>query len=146
MCTPVFKALKDKYPLAAIILQTKSPELVQNNPYLSSIIQHSDKRAYDLDYTLCYEKEPGKNRIDTMAKQAKVTLKSRKMEVFFRKIERKVQDKYIVVHTGKSWPNRMWPMDKWSRLIKAIVKKYSFQVCFVGTKETDIITGTHIYP
>jgi len=138
MCTPIFKALKEKHPAADITLITHSPELIQNNPYIKNIVNGIPHQKYDIDVTIEYEKTPGQIRIDSMAEQAGVTLSSRKMEVFFEPVKIPKYDKYIVVHTGMSWPNRMWPLIAWKMLCQKIIKKYKYNIVFVGDKHTKL--------
>ena len=138
MCTPIIRELKEKYPTANIIFQTHSPELIANNPYISQIIPDAQTDKYDIDIKLSYEDQPGRVRIDAMAEQAGIKLKSRKMEVFFKPINLDIPHKYIVCHTGMSWPNRMWPMDRWRSLVGKIAAEYEYKIYFVGDKLTKI--------
>lgn len=138
MCTPIIRELKEKYPNANIYFRTKSPELIVNNPYISQIISEPINKAFDIEIELKYEKFPGQVRIDSMANQARVKLKSRKMEVFFQPVEIWKNKKYIVIHTGLSWPNRMWLIDRWKKLCEKIIDKYQYKICFVGDQWTEL--------
>ncbi len=49
------------------------------------------------------------------------------------------KDKWIAIHTSKSWPNRTWPLPKWAELVSKL-KNLKFKVVEIGNS-----SSLHIY-
>lgn len=146
LTTPIVRSLRKAYPVAQIDYVTKSPQMLAGNPHIDDIYQEIQKhKQYDQVTELAYEHDPSKIRIDTMAKQAGVTLDSREMEVFFP-ISKVSQNgtPYICVHTGRSWPNREWSLQNWYKVLNSLAKKYV--IYQLGSGDTQILSGPGLVP
>lgn len=135
MITPIIRALKEANKEANIFVETSCPQLLEGNPYIYHIAENIDPSKFDKVFDLQYEKTPGKVRIDSMAEQAEVELKSRKMEVFFPPEEIEIKEPYIAFHTGRSWVNREWPVDRFSQVAEWLIHQ-GYRVIQLGNSQT----------
>lgn len=146
MITPIIRALREKHPKAEIVVETQCPQLLQGNPYITKIVNRIEQNTFDKVINLEYEQYPGEVRIDSMARQAGVKLKNRKMEVFFPETKDGkilpvlLQAPYITIHTGKTWTNREWPIDRFQIMANWLVG-HGYQVVQLGDDSTLPLNG-----
>jgi GT2 family glycosyltransferase len=136
MITPILRALKEANREAKIFVETSCPQLLEGNPNVDHIAEHINPAKFDKVIDLEYEKTPGRIRIDSMAEQAEVKLKNRKMEVFFPNSGKlNIKPPFVAFHTGRSWVNREWPIERFNRVAEWLIKNY-YTVVQLGAKST----------
>jgi len=144
MCTPVVRAIREKFPGSHIGFATDCPEILQGLKYIDEVISMTkfDESSWSKVYRLSYESEPGENAVEVMARQAGVTCVDKTPEIVIpRETGLKARfmrtGDWVVVHTGRSWPNREWLMPRWRELLRELVRR-GFQVAEVGDWMTEL--------
>ena len=160
MATPVIRELKKRYPNIDIWVSTITPDAVKDNPYVSNVVNNiqSLKQVTDViyDLDLAYENNPKIHVTDAYAKvvfghflsDKRIDLVSNQLdfESAFQYIHGAVnfeRDKVIVLHMATSWPNRTWPKQYWSSLVKNLSTR-GYKVLIVGRggdMKADMISG-----
>jgi len=138
MTTPIVRAVKEKYPNTPIIYETKCPQLLHGNPYIKRIVE-SAPGTFDIKIRPRYEDSFNENAIDAMAKTSGVKIDSRRMEIYLP--TEPMPDfggPFVVVHTGKSWISRTWPIDRFVMVMSWIVT-HGYRVIIVGNEVTDLV-------
>ncbi|HUV84105.1 MAG TPA: glycosyltransferase, partial [Methanosarcinales archaeon] len=138
--TPIIKALKKKFPNSKIFYKTDCPNALQFNPNIFEFLKESSLHIFDKVFTLEYEKAPQENCIDVMASQAGVELNNNKMDFYLKPLKKKLKIKqpYIVLHTGRVWESRQWPIDRFRKVAQYILSK-GVSVIEIGNNATETI-------
>lgn len=144
MCTPIVRAIRGKFPGSYTGFATDCPEILEGIPYIDELINMTkfDQSQWSKVYRLSYESRPGENAVEVMAKQAGVECIDKTPEVVIPKdiglTARFMRGRdWVVVHTGRSWPNREWLMPRWRELLRELIKR-GFQVAEVGDSMTEL--------
>lgn len=141
LATPVFKALKEKYPKCRITVYT-SPHLaviIKGNPYVDEITcKMPSKFKFDRIIFLDYIKLPSDlHIIDAFAINAGVTLVDKKPFIYigdehYREAQRffdtfgiTKQDISIAVNMGPTWPERMWVKERYAEVADYFKRNYN---------------------
>jgi len=160
MATPIIRRLKKKYPNAEIWVSTVTPDAVIANQYVSNIVHNVDQLRsvtdviYDLD--LAYENNPKMHTTDAYSRvvfgcdeeDKRIDLVSNQLDFdnAFKFIHGSVnfeRDKVVVLHMASSWPNRTWPKNYWSTVVKTLSTR-GYKVLIVGRGgdlKADMIAG-----
>jgi len=129
LCTePIIKALRKKYPLCLLHVNTVCPTAFTCNRYVDHCANNLNKKDYDIviDLNLAYEKNPTMHIVDAYAKEAGVILdQSNKIPVYYGLtcFENKYENSdYITVCSEGSWLSRTWNLDRWKSFISRLSK------------------------
>ena len=144
MCTPALEQLKRKYPHLPIHFYTKSPELVENLPFIDFV--HNDPDSYEGIRPLHYEvvippKRPIPEIIGDIlgvrVRNRQPSINPKLGEDMFSAVSRLQGVKRIVINrcASKWTPNKDWPAHHWHALVERLVEE--FQVVDIGTTESD---------
>lgn len=146
LATSVLRAVKAKYPNSTIDFHTKCGAILSGNPLINKVVQYSRKEDYDIyiDLDMAYEKNPEMHILDAYAKVSGFDLKGFNPLFYYHRTCRKFVDrkigrgkKYVVFHTGKTWPNRSWPIERFREVAKYIQDKFGYLIVEVGDSSTD---------
>ena len=143
MLTPIIRELKKIYPNSLLAVETNSPDILTNNPYIDHAETYIPGKDYSIVLEPRYEKDPGGNAIDVMAKQCGIDeLESRKMEIYltpdnirWAKNKLDTTKRYIAFHTGRTWKSREWPVRRFKEVALHFMNK-GYDVVELGDRET----------
>jgi len=141
LATPVFPALKEKFPGCHITLFT-APHLaviMAGNPHIDEITCKRPRRSgFDRVIRLDYIRLPANlHIIDAFAINAHVKLENKKPFIYLsdshhREAQRfmdfyglRDSDLTIAVHRGPTWPERMWPQKRYPKAADYFKEKYN---------------------
>ena len=145
MCTPIVRELRKKFPGSCIGLATDCPQVLEGNPHVDVVLKEFDPREWSKVYRLDYEKDPLRNAVEVMAEQAGAKCENKRPELVIDRGDRRdsrrlmVNRKWVAFHTGRSWPNREWPMDRWIELAERLLR-LGFSILELGDRKT-ALTG-----
>ena len=148
LATPVFKALKQKYPNCHITVHT-APHLaiiLRGNPYIDEItVRPPSKFRFNKVVLLDYIKLPSHlHIIDAFAINAGVTLTDKKPYIyigpehhreakrFFDTFKLTGDDLTIAVNMGPTWPERMWIKKRYIEVANYFKKHYNAKFIELG--------------
>lgn len=141
MTTPIIRELRNRFPHSEIILETKCPQLLEGNPHLNRIVRKASVNGSAKIYNLSYESCPGEDLIEAMARQAGIEgLEDKRMECFLsiQKPVLPLPSPYVVVHTGASWPNKTWPLDRFTIVADWLIDE-GRTIVQVGDNNTEVM-------
>jgi ADP-heptose:LPS heptosyltransferase/GT2 family glycosyltransferase len=127
----VLPAIKIKYPEAKIYFCTDCPEVVQNNPYITKVIESYSERWLDLylDLDMAYEYRPNTNILSAYAEACGVSVENCRQFMHTEPYE-SLPDSYVVLHAGKTmWAGRDWSASKFDIIGKRLQAKGLKVVC-----------------
>lgn len=145
LTTPIVRQLRQLNPNATIHFYTDCPQVYANNPNVNSIFTTKSAPANELiDLDMVYENNPTMHIIEAYEQYAfGITMPDKTTELFVSNEQKtKVMavivaygiapEKTVVCHMAKSWDSRTMPIDKWMKLIDAIIDR-GFQVVVIGS-------------
>lgn len=117
VATAVVPALKKKYPGCQITFNTRSTNVLLNNPNIDSVVNEGEfsERQFQLVYNLdmAYERRPYTNILQSYADVVGVPVSNCKTFVAQETIADFNLSQYVVFHAGKTlWAGRDWTQDK----------------------------------
>jgi ADP-heptose:LPS heptosyltransferase/GT2 family glycosyltransferase len=129
--TPIIAAIKKKWPLCDIDVQSDFPDVFKGNPFVRSARKEANGARYDyrFDLNLAYERRPDLHTIDAYAAVAEVSCSSETaLPALYpslndtaeaaRLFPRATDEKWAILHPGlTNWPGKDWPIDQWNILI-----------------------------
>jgi ADP-heptose:LPS heptosyltransferase/GT2 family glycosyltransferase len=152
LATPALKALRERYPQAAIEVETKCPSMLHGLGWVK-LAQHHRKwfdEFYDLD--LAYEKRPEVHIVQAFADTLGVKLNPRwklYMEanetdlVWAERVCRGA--KVALVHPGPTcWPGKCWPVERFVEVVKGL-RARGYLTMTVGTADAPTIGADFHY-
>lgn len=143
LTTIPIQALRAKYPLRPIYVETLCPQVFENN----RIVTKADRRlermpdATIYDLTLSYERRPDRRIIDAYAEVCELTTEEIapfKTQLFpstveRRKAEQQLEGDWVAVHPGpNTWKSKEWPIARFAEVI-AILRTRGVKVVLVGS-------------
>lgn len=138
MTTPILRCLRRDNPGVEIHYETKCPHMLIGNPRIDVITSRAQDAEFDRVCNLSYEDRPGEIIIDVFAEQAGVKLDNRKMEIWYEPKQVNIEMPYAVFHTGRSWPSKTWPLDRFAQVAGYLVSR-GFRIVQVGDYKTSVI-------
>ena len=144
MVTPIARQLKEKYPESFLVVETESPDIIAGNPDIDHVVRYIPKPGdYDIVLSPRYEDDPGGNAIDVMAKQCKVKLDNRKMDIFlspdqirWAKNKIDMSKRYLAFHTGRTWASREWKIEGF-RDVASYFLDCGYDIVELGDRQTN---------
>lgn len=137
--TPVIRELAKQHPKVPITYVTNCPQLIQNNPHLTTV-RSADTSQFEKVIHLNYEDFPDKNLIEVMMKQAGIRSNpytKKTLDIYIGNMKLKRKEKKITIHTGRTWASREWPIDRFRVVVKYFLDK-GFDIYEVGGRETQL--------
>lgn len=158
LAIPALRGLKEKFPNSHLTFLTSCPEAVIGCDYIDDLTtdpQVRDNGNFDLRYYLTYEDEPKLHIIDNYCKKAGVTPVSKEVTISLTEDDRKFADEFlrshqitsetllIAVHSGLTWPCRMWIPENYHKVLNHFIQKYQAKVVELS-REKDAYFGIGI--
>lgn len=141
LATPIIRALKKKYALCPIYVETGAYRLFDNNPYVVQASETApplnDAMVIDLDNA--YEQWPSQHVIDSYADVAGLERSEveRRLEYFGTTISRPLAGKWCAMHIGPTaWPGKNWPVPHWNRVAQHL-RQHGWKVLLLGSPPKD---------
>ncbi len=147
MISPVFQALKEKYPQTVLDAEVNYPALLEGNPYVDGVNQ---RESFSPDFVLDAHKEVrGVSRIDLLCKSLgvasiplpKVYLTEEEIKAARKRWSLAPDDFAIAITTSARWFSRQWERKKWVELVEDLMRMYSAKVFVLGKDETPLPVG-----
>lgn len=131
LCTPALRALRDRYPLAHIDVQTKCPAMLAGLDWVGTTTRPLPFYDQVVDLNLAYEKRPEVHVVQAFADALQVKLPARwqlHMTPSLADVawaERVCRgQRAAVIHPGMScWPGKNWPTQSFEQLTAALRDK-----------------------
>lgn len=144
LATPVLAALKAKWPLARISVQTKHPEMLTGIGVFPVAERPSQvDHFYDLD--MSYEAEPRVRIVDVYAKACGVTVKDHKPIMVARSLDKAWAEtmargrKVALIHPGPTtWNGKNWPYERFEEVVDHL-KSNGYLPIAIGDKGTPLV-------
>lgn len=153
LLTPIIRALKKSNPLSPIFVETKSGQVLENNPYVAGILNpettNSTGRDLVIDLEMAYEDRKEVHIIDAYADAVREKVGAlgevdRRVEMFPTledvnwAIEVKVRNRFsprvAIMHIDHGgWPGKNWPKDRFNEVAAHLVKE-GWHVVTVGSE------------
>ncbi len=143
LMTPIIQALKWKYPLSPIHVETSCGQVLLNNPNVASVAQRiprmPDARIFDLNGS--YEAKPNQHFVWSYAQRCEIEqdfIDDRTQFVVSNadrlKAEQQMPDgPWAALHVGPStWRSKEWPVGRFQQVIENL-QKQGFKVILVGS-------------
>jgi len=146
LTTPIIAALKRKYPLSQIIVQTGCPDIFKENKFITSIVPASvpidlNRGVFDVVFNLdnSYERKPYTHLVDAYAETCKLTedeYDKSELILYTEPPYFSLPRKYVVLHPGHTaWVGRNWTPNRWGEIAKRL-KKEDYRVLLVGDRNS----------
>lgn len=151
LATPCIRKLAEANPTSKIYVECAFPEIFRGNPNVAgceqSIWQKPDMEFLNLD--MAYENRPGVHVIDAYAEALGLNgVVEKRLEIFTNAAEEELAGNFLQemravgVHMGPgTWESKNWPMDRWKRVLEALVSM-GLSPVLVGKGNTKMATGT----
>jgi len=151
LATPIFRALKLKYPDCCLILMTLVPEQCLQSDYVDLVVQ-SDlpitcNLFINLDYA--YEKDFREHIVDAYAKEANVKdyldsytgfLKTPEKEDPLKFVVPPDINEYVLVDVGQSWQAKQWNPKYYAELINRL-RNDGIKIATIGISKVPVKTN-----
>uniref|UniRef100_A0A6H1ZAW5 Putative glycosyltransferase n=2 Tax=viral metagenome TaxID=1070528 RepID=A0A6H1ZAW5_9ZZZZ len=146
---PILDALKKKYPTAAIILKTSTPQAIKYDRRIDAIVDVGYPIPTDIfiDLDDSYEQIPWVNWLKRYAEVAKIKSPLNKKALFLTMRDTDIQaiDTLIPVNFGRfvlldlsdTWESKQWSMDNYKRLAMRL-KAEGYQIVVTGVTNQDV--------
>lgn len=95
LTTPIVKEVKKKFPDCYLMLFTKYPEILRNNPYVDEIIGFGPKDGIDVVFNLMYELYPDTPIVQAYGKITQVFVEHPQIEFYLSDQEREWIDRFM---------------------------------------------------
>lgn len=128
LATPVFRALKKKWPTAQITFVTGFPEPIRGNPHVHRLetVQTQSRDAFDkvIELNLAYERRPKMHVVEAYCEEAGVPMDGYRPDIFTAPEEERWADAvapkgkpFVVVNPGPTaWVGRNWSIEKFCQV------------------------------
>lgn len=146
LTTPIVHALKKKWPLSQISIETDFPEVFLRNPDCNHAAHHLSKdAAYDLVFDLngAYEGDRRRHVLEAFADATDLdSIPERIPRIYPSAEDFALADKHITSHSKNwicihpgmtTWAGKNWPVENWIPVIDT-AKKNDLKVVLVGDK------------
>ena len=149
LLTPILRALKESNPFSRIFVETKSPDVLKNNPNVSSAYypMQPAREEIVIDLEMAYEDRKEVHIIDAYADAVREKIPGlghvdRRIEMFPTledinwainlKANNRFSPKVAVMHVDHGgWPGKNWPKERFAQVATCLVKK-GWHVVTVG--------------
>lgn len=142
LTTPIIKALKKKWPMAQIMVETPLGAVFNGNPDVThvghTILQTMDSIVVNLDGA--YEMRPEVNIVDAYAQASDLTDYDRVTKLYPNGGDREWACRmisgggWVAVNPGPTgWAGKNWPMDRWQKVVERL-QDMGKKVVLVGGK------------
>ncbi len=138
---PILSELKNKNKFLDIHVHSKTPQLLEDNPYIKSINKPLQSNTKIIDLNSVYERKPKLHILDAYCEEFGIkNIINRVPRLYFNKkdnfINQEIKEickknKYVVIHNDNSWPGRSLPDETINELI-LLLKKIGFKVFIIG--------------
>lgn len=144
VATAILPALKVKYPDAHLLFNTRCPEVLKENPFITKILTNEQvsERLFQvlINLDMTYEARPFTNILEAYADAAGVDVADCQTFMATQKVENLPQ-KYVVVHAGQTmWAGRNWTPHKFEAIAQRIAG-HGYKVVCVGRKGDNKVTS-----
>lgn len=147
LTTPIIRALRKKYRLCPIYVETGAPDIFKNNPHVklaaNKVPPMADAMVIELNGS--YEKTPGIHVLENYRIAAGLEpyeMEDRSLEIYgdLGRNEFSVVcslEKWCAVHIGPTtWPGKNWPSDRWNSVIQ-LIRARGWKVMIFGNPPKD---------
>lgn len=150
LVTPVFRALRKKWPCSEITFVTGFPEPIRGNPYLHRLetVQSQPREAFDLifDLNLAYERRPMMHIVDAYCEAAGVSVDGYRPDIYpnaeeerWAKATLPSNRPVVVVNPGPTaWVGRNWTNEKFCKVAEHFKAK-GFYVVLSGFQGSNAV-------
>jgi len=150
LATPIFKALKKKYPDSCLILMTGVDDRILHSDYIDVVAQSDVPITcnifINLDYS--YEKDFTMHIIDAYAKEAGVEeyldsytgiLPEKELETPIKHFVPDNINEYLLIDVGQSWQAKQWKPEYYAQLIE-LLRRDGFKIATIGISKKPVNT------
>ncbi len=142
LTTPIIRALKERYPLSPIWVETGCPQIFSHNPHVANLqtrIRHErDLMVFDLNGS--YESVTNRHIVLSYAEKCGLSAIDDRTELYIPEIahQRAARlmpdgEKWVAMHVGPStWRSKEWPQERFSE-VSAFLKGEGFKIVLMGT-------------
>lgn len=142
LTTPIFAALREKYPEALLVLQTQCPQMVEFNPYIDVVLNQDIPFPCDefINLDFAYEKDFRKHIVDAYADVAGVIVKkktgdlvlSKKDVDFATKVISDIPKPRVVLELSTTWLGKQWLLQSYQQ-VAINLKKLGYSIITIGS-------------
>lgn len=146
LTTPIIAALKRKYALCPIYVETDYPDIFAGNPNVERAmvkvpvtdVTFKDAMVIELDGS--YERTPGRHVLESYAEAAGLEMREvvPKLHTYFPAGGNPAfYQKWCAVHVGPTtWAGKNWPIERWNEVIQ-LIRKRGYKVMVFGNPPRD---------
>ncbi len=142
LTTPIIRALRERYPLSPIWVETVCPQIFTHNPHVANlqtrIATGFDHRIFNLNGS--YEATPARHFVLAYAEKCGLSAIDDRTELYIPEIDhqkaaRLMPDgtRWVAMHCGPStWRSKEWPVERFSA-VSAYLQSEGFKIVLVGS-------------
>lgn len=140
LVTPVLRAIKERYPLSPIWVETACPQIFTHNPLVANlqarVHNHPELRIFNLNGS--YEATPAKHFVQTYAERCGLGKIDDRTELYIPEVahqraERLMRSgKWVALHCGPStWRSKEWPQERFKEVV-GFLRGEGYRIVLVG--------------
>jgi len=149
LATAVVKAVRERCPQSAIMVETDFPEIFAGNTRITRVSRQLQpvKGAKVIDLDMAYENRPERHIIKAYEEVAQLGPIELRSEYFGDRHNYKrpidlPEGPWVAIHAGPTtWEGKNWPEERWNTLIQYLDHQLGYKILLVGNQGYNL--GSH---